>query len=169
MSKNNSGRPEARSPEPAETVTSEKAEPISETTGVKQAPEAVPATPAIVIALSRAMQTKWSVPAWLSILACWTGSKFHANMKGANNAHGIKAIGTMQKNEEGYAWFGRIPFSYDQFGYLCVKDLGLDFSDPEACIKALKSRCPDIDKTDYKIFKEAQYWVQARSPRQRRR
>jgi hypothetical protein len=75
-------------------------------------------------------------------------------MKGTNNSHGILAKGTMQKNEQGYAWFGKIPISYDQFGYLCVKELALDYSKPEACIETLKTRCPEIDKADFKLFKE---------------
>jgi len=149
MSNHKRGRPEARSPEPAQTVT-----PTSETTEVERAPEAVPAIPTDVQGIAAMVQQKWSVPEWLTILASWTGSRFHQSMKGVNNACGIMAKGTMQSNEQGRAWFGNVPISYDQFGYLCVKELGLDYSKPKECIEALKARCPEIDTTDYKLFKE---------------
>jgi len=141
-------RPETRKPE-----TAPKAK--AKTAPVKVATEAVPDTPGVVIALARATETKWGVPSWLTVLACWTGSRFHAKPKGTHNYHGIKAKGTMPKNEDGWAWFGHSQYSYFHFGYMCAKELALDYNDPKACIAALKTRCPDIDETDYKLFKEA--------------
>jgi hypothetical protein len=154
MSKHNSGRPEAKSPAPTPQAASTRADPVAEKTEAKKTPEAIPAIPNDVRGVAAMVLQKWGVPLWLTILASWTGSRFHQSMKGANNACGIMAIGTMPSNEQGRAWFGNVPISYDQFGYVCVKDLALDFSNPEACVKALKARCPEIDTTDYKLFKE---------------
>ena len=156
MSKQKRGRPEAQSPEPPEIDQA--------TTGISETPEAakaspqavaIPPVPAFVRAMARVVESKWRVPQWLTILAAWTGSKFGAEMPGTNNAVGMIAAGTMQRNAEGYAWFGKLPFAYDQFGYLCARKLALDYSDPAACIAALKPRCPNIDAIKHDTFKEA--------------
>ena len=159
MSKKNHGGPKAQSPAPPETPP--QATPNA-TTGAATLPEAkpvienthVPPVPPLVIGLSRAVREKWGVPVWLTQLASWTGSRFHTATPGTNNACGIMATGTMQKNLEGWAWFGNIPISYDQFGFACSK-LGLDYSKPEKCIEALKTVCPKINTESYTLFKEA--------------
>lgn len=130
-------------------------EPIPETVPeVQPTTKTRPELPPIVLGMARAVKAKWGVPEWLTHLASWTGSKFHTATPGTNNAPGIMATGTMQKNAEGWAWFGNIPISYDQFGQVC-NSLGLDYSDPKGCVEKLKARCPKIDTVSYTIFTEA--------------
>ena len=146
MSNQKRGRPTATSPEPPIRAKTESTESPKAAAPIKITP---PPTPAIVRGLAFAVQRKWGVPPWLTKLASWTGSKFHTQTLGTNNACGIKAYGTMQRNETGWAWFGNIPISYDQFGAIC-RDLNFDH--PEKCVEAIKDKCPNIDIMFIKHF-----------------
>ena len=161
MSKRGKG-PKANSPAPTEAdftisvvVDSATGEATAEMkTGVTTPPEAQrPNVPELVTGLARAVRIKWGVPEWLTILASWTGSQFGKTPPHMSNDCAIRATGTMNKNAEGWAWFGNRPLGYDQFGAVCRR-LNLDYSNPEACITALSEQCPRIIQTPYTLFKE---------------
>ena len=129
-------------------------EELENTVRVEEKKLVIPDAPRYVVALSHIPQKRWGVPLWLVHLAAYTGSEYGKKMPGTNNAFGIKAKGTEAKNAEGWAWFGRIQFAYDRFGWIC-KNLDLDYSKPDKCVAALKSRCPNIDTVPYTHFTEA--------------
>lgn len=145
MSKKEKRGPKVQSPEPHEDAP---AATMEQTTGAIKTPEAIPAN---IMGLARLVKAKWGVPIWLTAHAAYTGSKFGKNPDGAHNWCGVVSKGTEPKTETGRAWYGSPLAALDFFGSLCK---GLDFSDKAGCIKALKTRCPEIDSISHNTYKE---------------